>query len=140
MLKNFDNNKRYIGKTTRDLQIRYKEHLNVAFNEKKKLYNSPLSIGIRESGVPAFKIGILAENIPDEKLDIVESHYINMYNTTDPEIGYNVSEGNNITNEKNSIDYDNIPEVENTSKFNLNNIDDDEIDDLLNIIEGEQDR
>ena len=35
----------------------------------------------------------MAEDVPIEKLDLVEAHYIDMYNSNNPEVGYNISSG-----------------------------------------------
>ena len=39
----------------------------------------------------------MAYNVPVEDLDLIEEHYIDMYNTTNPEFGYNMSIGHSDT-------------------------------------------
>ena len=105
IIKNFANGKYYIGKTKRKdganknsqqiVQRRFKEHLREAFAEESPTYNYCLSRGIRKWGIQAFDVAILADNVPEEDIMLVEAHYIDMYNTTDPEFGYNMSNGFN---------------------------------------------
>ena len=91
-----ETNKYYIGKTSRKLSKRFTEHVAKAHEETSPAYTSPLSAAIRKYGKIAFKIGLIADNVPDEDIDIVEAHYIDMYNATDPSLGYNMSPGNNL--------------------------------------------
>ena len=68
---------------------RFNEHLQEAFAENSPTYNYCLSRAIRKYGKQAFDWAILAEDIPEEDLLLIEAHYIDMYNTTDPKVGYN---------------------------------------------------
>lgn len=105
IIKNFANGKYYIGKTKRKdgadknsqqiVQRRFKEHIREAFAEDSPTYNYCLSRGIRKWGTQAFDVAILADDVPEDDIMLVEAHYIDMYNTTDPEIGYNMSSGFN---------------------------------------------
>ena len=93
IIKNFANGKIYIGKTERDVQKRFTEHLTESRAKNSKTYNYCLSRAIRKYGEQAFDVAVLADNVPLEKLDLIEAHYIDMYQSNDPEIGYNISKG-----------------------------------------------
>lgn len=105
IIKNFVNDKYYIGKTIRNdgdqrtseqlVNRRFQEHIREAFDKDSPTYNYCLSRGIRKHGIQAFDIAILADQIPPDDLLLVEEHYIDLYNTTDPKIGYNTSKGQN---------------------------------------------
>lgn len=97
IIKNFANGKKYIGQTVQSSQERFSQHIREAYAEGRKEYNYCLSRGIRKYGEASFDYAILAEQVPIEDLDLVEEHYIDMYNTTDPEIGYNNSIGHRDT-------------------------------------------
>ena len=97
IIKNFANGKYYIGQTIQSPQERYSQHIREAFAKGRKEYNYCLSRGIRKYGKEAFDFAVLAYNVPVEDLDLVEEHYIDMYNTTNPEFGYNMSIGHRDT-------------------------------------------
>lgn len=97
MIRNIKNDKRYIGQTIQNPQKRLKQHLESAYEENRKIYNSCLSRAIRKYGIDMFEIGIIADDVPDEDLDLVEAHYIDMYNCIAPN-GYNMSRGFNDSN------------------------------------------
>ena len=63
----------------------------------RKEYNYCLSRGIRKYGKESFDFAVLADNVPIDDLDLVEEHYIDMYNTTNPKFGYNMSPGSSDT-------------------------------------------
>lgn len=95
MMMNIINGKIYIGQTIQDVDTRFKQHLLDAYNENKRAYNNCLSRGIRKYGKDAFKVATIANDVPEEALDLVEEHYIDMYGSNNNEIGYNVSPGHN---------------------------------------------
>lgn len=97
IIKNFANNKIYIGQTITGSQNRFTQHLNEAFAEGRKEYNYYLSRAIRKYGRESFDFAILADDVPEEDLNLIEEHYIDLYNSTDPNIGYNISNGSNDT-------------------------------------------
>lgn len=72
------NDKVYIGKTSRSLQIRWSEHKNNYLNKSKdnKLYRA-----MRKYGVENFNIISLEDNIPNELLSLKEQEYIQQYNS-----------------------------------------------------------
>ena len=101
IIKNFANGKIYIGKTQREGEVdeiakkRFQEHSQESFNANKQAYNYCISRAIRKWGKQNFDYAILASDIPKDDLLLVEAHYIDLYNATDPEIGYNTSHGFN---------------------------------------------
>lgn len=132
IIKNFSNSKIYIGKTERDVNKRFREHIQESRIKKSPTYNYCLSRAIRKYGEQAFDVAILAEDIPDEMLDIVEAHYIDMYNSSDPEIGYNISKGhsdNSNVEEYRNIQPDDDYEVD--SRVNLDGITNEEVEEFL---------
>lgn len=96
--------KYYIGKTKRELTTRFNEHIAKSREENSPAYKSPLSRAIRKYTKIAFDIALIADNIPDKDFDIVEAHYIDMYNSTNQHIGYNVSSGENNSSKGNRIE------------------------------------
>ena len=97
LIKNFANGKRYIGQTIQSSQERFSQHIREAYAKNRKEYNYCLSRGIRKYGKESFDFGILAEQVPIDILDLIEEHYIDLYNTTDPKYGYNMSIGHRDT-------------------------------------------
>ena len=97
IIKNFVNGKRYIGQTVQGSQERFSQHIREAYAKGRKEYNYCLSRGIRKYGEESFDYAILADKVPLDDLDLVEEHYIDMYQTTNPELGYNNSVGHRDT-------------------------------------------
>ena len=108
MIKNLNNNKRYVGQTKQSPEKRFRQHMSAAYLEGRRAYNTCLSRAIRKYGKDFFQLGILAENVPEEDLDLVEAHYIDMYNTTVPN-GYNISTGFNDNSDFEDV-YDQQPD------------------------------
>lgn len=130
IIKNFINGKIYIGQTILDVRIRFNTHMQEAFDKNKKEYDFCLSRGIRKYNRQAFDFAILADNIPEDKLDIIEAHYIDMYNSTDPSIGYNMSSGHR--DNSNYKFYDNLkPNEDYEDNSFFDNITEEEIDNFL---------
>jgi len=91
LITNNANNKRYVGVTTRNIQIRFNEHIWDA-NTKRRC-NSILHAAIRKYGKQNFFVELLEEccNIRESDLLLKESHYIQKYNTlSDGGKGYNL--------------------------------------------------
>lgn len=124
LMKNFSNGLRYIGQTVQSSQERYSQHIRESKAKDRKEYNYPISRGIREYGEEAFDFAILADNVPVEDLDLIEEHYIDMYNTTDPKYGYNVSKGHNDTS--------GFKKYRKKEENHIEEITDDDIDRILN--------
>lgn len=132
IIKNFSNNKIYIGKTERDVNKRFREHIQESRSKDSPTYNYCLSRAIRKYGEQAFDVAILADEIPDDMLDIVEAHYIDMYNSSDPNIGYNISKGH--YDNSNFEEYRGIqPEedYETESRVNFDGISNEDIEEFL---------
>lgn len=106
------NNKVYIGKTTRTIEERFKEHVCEFRHFQKtnkcfKGYNSRLYPAMLKYGIDNFKIEIIEFLSDDEDINKKEKEYIKLFNSTDSKIGYNISEGglggNLFQNHKHSI-------------------------------------
>ena len=126
IIKNFSNGKYYIGKTTQSSQERFSQHIRESTYKGRKEYDFCLSRAIRKYGAEAFDFGILAEYVPINDLDIVEAHYIDMYNTTDPKYGYNMSPGVYDT-----ADYQKYHNMRDKEEETYEDISDEEIDNIL---------
>lgn len=132
IIKNFANNKIYIGKTERSVEERFREHLQESRHPNSPTYNYCLSRAIRKYGENAFDVAVLAEDVPIEKLDLVEAHYIDMYCSNNPKIGYNVSKGN--YDNSNVEKYRSIQPEENydtSSRVNLDDISNEDVENFL---------
>jgi group I intron endonuclease len=77
----------YIGQTLRDIDIRWKEHA------KKKSNCRYLSSAIKKYGIDNFEFKLVCITF-DDKLDDMESYYINKHNCLVPN-GYNLKSGGN---------------------------------------------
>ena len=123
IIKNFANGKYYVGQTVQSSQERFSQHIREAYAEGRKEYNYCISRGIRKYGKESFDYAVLAERVPVNDLDIVEDHYIDMYNTTNPSIGYNVAIGHNDTS--------NFKKYQRKEENHIEEITDDDIDRIL---------
>lgn len=85
IIKNFINDKVYIGQTTKDVDERYKRHLRDKHN------NNPLYKDMEKYGVENFYYEILEDNIPYSELDYKEMYYIEKYDSYNN--GYNLTTG-----------------------------------------------
>ena len=132
IIKNFANNKVYVGKTERDAQKRFTEHLTESRAKNSPTYNYCLSRAIRKWGEQAFDYAILADNIEDDMLDIIEAHYIDMYNSADPKYGYNISQGH--SDNSNVEEYRELQpndDYEDGSRVNVDDITNEDIEKFL---------
>lgn len=131
MLKNIKNNKRYVGKTKQDVNKRFRQHIEAAYLKNRVTYNNCLSRGIRKYGADSFHIGILADNVPDEDLDLIEAHYIDMYNTLAPN-GYNMSPGFNDNADAHSLlDLASEEDYEDNNKVIIDDISEEDVNKFL---------
>ena len=100
-IDNLINNKCYIGKTSRSLEERWKEHLRHRFNLDYALYRA-----FKKYGIENFTISLLEENIEDEiLLNEREKYWINYFKSNNKNYGYNMTLGG-----------------EGTTKYNLNDM------------------
>ena len=125
IMKNFVENKYYIGQTIQTPQERFKQHIRESKNKERKEYNYAISKAIREYGEEAFDYAILSDTVPIEDLDLIEEHYIDMYQTSNPEFGYNMSVGGNDTS-----NYRVYPKTE--EKSYIKEISEEDVDNILN--------
>ena len=84
------NNKIYIGLATCSLEYRWSRHVTESknINNTKHLYKS-----MRKYGIENFKIETIDETNDFKKLGKLEREYIRKFNSTDPNIGYNLTYG-----------------------------------------------
>lgn len=132
IIKNFKNDKIYIGQTKQDLKKRFRQHINEAYDENRKRYKSCLSRAIRKYGKEYFDIATLAEVKEGDDIDIIEGHYIDLYSATDPKYGYNMSVGSN--DNSNIDEYREMMPKEDysdNSKVLLDDITDEDVDRFL---------
>ena len=123
MMKNFANGLRYIGQTVQSSQERFSQHIRESKAKNRKEYHYAISKAIREYGEEAFDFAVLADNVPVEDLDLIEAHYIDMYQTIDPKYGYNISTGHNDTS--------NFKKYQRKEENHVKEITDDDIDRIL---------
>ena len=131
MIRNIKNDKRYIGQSVQPVEKRFRQHIEAAYLEGRRSYNTCLSRAIRKYGSDFFELGVIADDVPDEDLDIVEAHYIDMYNTFFPN-GYNKSRGNNDNSLAQYID-SLAPDEDysDNAKVQINHISDEDVDEFL---------
>jgi group I intron endonuclease len=87
IIENVETGKGYIGQTTRSVEQRFKEHCK-SFSGCHKLRNA-----IQKYGQECFSVETLWEGeCSQEELDALEIHYIEQFNTIDPQ-GYNLTYG-----------------------------------------------
>ncbi len=88
-------NKIYIGKTTRSIKDRFRDHIYNA-TKKYKTYNSiPLYNAIKKYGKENFIIEQIAEATSLEELNNLEEYFIKELHAQDKKMGYNVVKGGN---------------------------------------------
>ena len=83
-ITNLINNKKYIGITSRNVNIRFQEHCS---HRQTLVYDA-----VKKYGKENFKIEILESNIQKSDIDKRERYFIKFYNTLVPN-GYNLSTG-----------------------------------------------
>lgn len=86
-IEDLENNKMYVGQTTKCIKLRFKEHCR----EKR---NRHISNAIQKKGKNLFKISLLAEADSQETLNSLEVFYVEKLNTMYPN-GYNHRAGGN---------------------------------------------
>lgn len=131
MIRNIKNDKRYVGQSIQPVEKRFRQHIEAAYLEGRRAYNTCLSRAIRKHGSDFFEVGVLAEDVPDEDLDIVEAHYIDLYNTLAPN-GYNKSIGFNDNSLADEIDdMTSDDDYSNNAKVVIDDVSDDDVDKFL---------
>jgi len=90
-ITNLKNNKGYIGQST-DIKKRWRNH---KFELKNNLHNNPyLQNAFNKHGEEAFEFRIIEKTSP-ENLDEAEEFWIDYFDSTNPEKGYNLKYGGN---------------------------------------------
>lgn len=92
-ITNIKNGKIYIGKTKKNINIRFQQHLHNAFSEEIRFKHLPLINAIRKYGTSSFVIEKIDEAQSNEELNNKERKWIKDLNSLDKNIGYNVSQG-----------------------------------------------
>ena len=83
------NNKSYIGKTKRDIDTRFNEHIRRSLREDTRL--SHFEYALRKYGEDNFTSELLQDNIKDEIANDREIYWIEYYDTFNN--GYNMTKG-----------------------------------------------
>jgi group I intron endonuclease len=86
------NGKKYIGKTVRTLQQRWSQHKSNALTQNSQTY---FHRAIRKYGAAAFTVEVLGRcnEWDEENLNTCERLLIRLYDTRNPDKGYNQSDG-----------------------------------------------
>lgn len=87
-IRNVVNNKRYIGQSSQKDKQRLWEHKTHL--KKGNHQNRHLQRAWNKYGEDNFEISILEECSSLEKLNQLETHYVNLYKTLDRKFGYNI--------------------------------------------------
>lgn len=90
-ITNLINNKVYIGQSI-NIQERWKAHRHRPFNSNSVDYDSLLYRAIRKYGLANFRFEVL-EECERESLNNREIFYIQKYKSSNPDFGYNISNG-----------------------------------------------
>ena len=96
LITNKINGKKYVGQSV-DMERRFRDHVNRAFNSSSSEFDSPLHRAFRKYGVDNFSFTVLVE-CEREKLNTLEKDYIQRYNTLQETMGYNVDGGGQTGN------------------------------------------
>lgn len=88
--KNVINQKKYIGKTVRQLNNRKISHLSAVRKGRENVY---FHNAIRKHGESSFTWEIVCECSTSKELCQKEKYYINLYKTNNPDYGYNLTNG-----------------------------------------------
>ena len=98
-ITNLKNNKAYIGQST-DIKSRWNNHKIELRNNTHR--NSHLQNSFNKYGEDAFEFRIL-ERTFEENLDNAEEYWINYFDSTDPEKGYNLKHGGNYSRQREDV-------------------------------------
>ena len=93
-ITNLKNDKVYIGQSI-DVEKRFIRHRNTAFNKNSPEYVYPLYQAIRKYGLDSFKFEVV-EICSKKELNDKEIFYIQKYNSTNRNFGYNQVDGGNV--------------------------------------------
>lgn len=87
---NLTNKKVYIGKTCRDISIRWNEHCSSAFNKEDNFY---FHNAIRKYGKDSFLVEKIDTTNSIDELNYLEKKYIKEFKSNKKEYGYNLTIG-----------------------------------------------
>lgn len=90
-ITNHINDKLYIGQTINTIEDRY--HGSTIKSVYVQTHNNHLKASMNKYGLDNFSIEVIYESDNIEDLNVMERHYIEIYDTTDPNFGYNKKEG-----------------------------------------------
>ena len=122
-ITNLQNNKIYIGQTSKSIEFRFNLHIR---NSKKESYRikQPVDMAIYKYGVDNFEIKLIDIVHDKKELSSKERFWISFYNSTNNKIGYNITtggEGGNTYQFKSKKDMDKIKKtisIKNTGRNN----------------------
>lgn len=101
---NIQNNKVYIGQTVGLLKNRINGHIS---ESKRNVQNNKFHNAILKYGVDSFRWEIIDKANSKDELNKLEIFYINLYNSTKDEYGYNTQLGGNLSSSKKVINLTN---------------------------------
>jgi group I intron endonuclease len=93
-IENTVNGKCYFGQTIKRVEIRKNEHFNAL--RKSKHYNDHLQKAFNKYGESAFVFTVISDSEADSQLDGLEKQLIEIFQTMNPEHGYNKVSGGNL--------------------------------------------
>ena len=94
-ITNTENNKIYIGKTTKNTNLRWKWHINSSRGTKN---DTLITRAMRKYGIEKFKIEKIDDADSIKKLKEKEFFWINHFDSTNKKIGYNIQRGDENDN------------------------------------------
>lgn len=94
MIENIINNKKYIGLTKRNIDIRWHEHIKKS--NSSKISEFSLQKDIYTFGKDNFKLSLLKECESEDEMIFFEKKYISYYQTM--QYGYNLNSGGKVYN------------------------------------------
>lgn len=89
VITNTLNGKKYVGKTTKNLEHRWKEHLTTARSRR----SYPLYRAMRKYGTIHFTCEVLATGLDEEEINALEVEWIAKLKTFERGLGYNLTKG-----------------------------------------------
>jgi len=99
VIRNTNNNKVYVGQTTQSVEDRFAQHKRLCNSNKKQLIYKALL----KYGADCFYVEEIESGIPTyEELNSKESHYIQLFNSMEPN-GYNLNPGGNFWRRRPSL-------------------------------------
>jgi group I intron endonuclease len=92
-IKNKTNGKEYIGLTTRELDVRWKQHIYESNKDGSWEYKTPLGLAIKKYGAENFTVSILERYETVDSMKVGETDHIKQRNSHVSCGGYNVTMG-----------------------------------------------